>query len=83
MVGIGILITLPSSLNIFTTSIPGIGCAWSFFMVAWIFRSSATVDVVLLFAFLRGVPLPPSREAAAALCILASLTASMAIDITK
>lgn len=55
--------TLPSSLNILTSSTPGIGWTLSFFSAPWSFLSSwAPEGLVFRTIFLRTVPLPPGFE---------------------
>jgi hypothetical protein len=50
--------TLPSDLNIFTSSMAWIGCTFIFFKVVCNFLSSVPVLLWTFFTFLRGVPLP-------------------------
>ena len=64
-------ITLPSSLNIFTSSICWMGCTLSFFNDACSFLSSVPLDLWTFFCFRRGVPLPLSngnRQCTSLLC---------------
>lgn len=52
--------TLPSSLNMFTSSTPWIGCTFSFLRAPWSFLSSCVEeDLDFGTTFLRGVPFPP------------------------
>lgn len=51
-------ITLPSSLNMFTSSIAWIGWVFSFFSAVCSFLSSPTDDLCTFLVFLLGVPLP-------------------------
>lgn len=48
--------TEPSSLNMLTSSIPGIGLIWSFFNWDWSFLSSVLDALWTIFFFLRAVP---------------------------
>ena len=50
--------TLPSDLNMLTSSICWMGCTLSFFSVAWSFLSSPADRCGVRLTFLRGVPLP-------------------------
>ena len=50
--------TLPSSLNIFTSSMAWMGCTFSFFSEVCNFLSSVPDVLWTFFCFLRGVPLP-------------------------
>ena len=51
-------ITLPSSLNMLTSSIAWMGCTLSFFSEVCSFLSSVPEDLWTFFVFLLGVPLP-------------------------
>merc|ERR1719468_1178122 len=53
--------TDPSSLNMLTSSIPGIGLMESFLSWLWSFLSSVDEALCTIFFFLRTVPLPPTR----------------------
>ena len=55
--------TLPSSLNMLTSSTAGMGCTFIFFRVAWSFLSSAPEDLWTFLTLRRGVPLPLLRLA--------------------
>lgn len=50
--------TLPSDLNMLTSSMAWIGCTFIFFSVVCSFLSSVPVLLCTFFTFLRGVPLP-------------------------
>lgn len=50
--------TLPSSLNMFTSSIAWIGWTFSFLREVWSFLSSVPDVLWTFLTFLRGVPLP-------------------------
>lgn len=50
--------TLPSSLNMLTSSMAWMGWVLSFFRVAWSFLSSAPERAGALLTLRRGVPLP-------------------------
>lgn len=52
--------TLPSLLNMLTSSIAWMGCVLSFFSVACSFLSSLAVRATLRFCLCRGVPFPPA-----------------------
>jgi hypothetical protein len=51
-------ITLPSSLNMFTSSIAWMGCTFIFFSVVCSFLSSVPELLCTFFVLRRGVPLP-------------------------
>lgn len=50
--------TLPSDLNMLTSSMAWMGCVLSFFSVCWSFLSSAPDRAGARLTFLRGVPFP-------------------------
>ena len=56
--GLAKWITLPSSLNMLTSSMPGRGCTLSFFSVPCSFFSSVPVLLWTFLTFRRGVPFP-------------------------
>ena len=56
--------TFPSSLNMFTSSTPVIGCTFSFFSAPWSFLSSCVLEGFdLRTIFRRTVPFPPDARA--------------------
>lgn len=54
--------TLPSLLNMLTSSIAWMGWTLSFFRAPWSFLSSPPEPLWTFLTFLRGVPLPLSRS---------------------